>query len=143
MALSWKEAVLVIGVIGLIGPVLAILIRHVSGPAIRVFNVHGKTIHCLSDTRGIRIACDDQVIFATGTIADIFKSSRSTVTGDMIRVSYLGGFPRLSIVINDERLTGWPFSRAEWWARFLAGGWIFLNAAFVAGLAFVRFWYGG
>jgi hypothetical protein len=110
-----------------LGGVISVVIYQVSGPMVRVFTVDGLSFHCLMDSRGIRVVCNDKVVFATGGGAlpqseniDLVKSAKSKIEGKEIVVRYRGIFPRLAIFVDGRRVTSWPFARAQWWGRFLA-----------------------
>ena len=134
-----------IGILALLGPVISVVIRQVIGPMVRVFAIEGLTLHCLSDSRGIRVVCDDQVIFATGSGVfatarniDVMKSTKNKVDGKEIVVRYRSLLPGLAIFINGTRVTSWPFARAEWWARFFAVSWPLLSLIAILALIVMR-----
>jgi hypothetical protein len=110
-----------IGVVALLGPVISVVIRQVQGPVVRPFDVDGLSVQCLGDSRGIRVVCDDEVIFAAK--GALLKSARSEVRGRVLVVRYWAGLPRLAIFVDGRKVTSWPFPRSEWWARFFAVGW--------------------
>ena len=109
------------GIVALVGPVLSVIIRQVQGPVVRPFDVDGLSVQCLADSRGVRVVCDDEVVFAAKSA--LTKSERSEVKGRKVTVRYWSGFPRLAIFVDGKKVTGWPFPRGEWWARFFAVGW--------------------
>ena len=121
MRLSLEGVLSGIGAIALFGPVISVVIRQVQGPVVRPFDVDGLSVQCLGDSRGIRVVCDDQVVFAAK--GALLKSARSEVKGRAVAVHYWAGLPRLAIFVDGKKVTGWPFPRAEWWARFFAMGW--------------------
>ena len=134
--MSFEGVLLGIGIAALFGPVISVVIRQVQGPVVRPFDVKGLSVQCLGDSRGIRVVCDDEVVFAAKSA--LLKSARSQVKGRAIAVHFWGGFPRLLISVDGEKLTTWPFPRGEWWARFLAVGWPILWIAIGAGLYTAR-----
>ena len=52
------------GIVALVGPVVSVIIRQVQGPVVRPFDVDGLSVQCLGDSRGVRVVCDDEVVFA-------------------------------------------------------------------------------
>jgi hypothetical protein len=145
MQVSYQGVLIGIGILSLLGPVVSVVIRQVIGPRVRVFAVEGMTLHCLSDARGIRVVCDDQVVFATssgvfvtaGNI-DVVKSTKSKISGNEVVVRYRGLLPRLAIFVNGIRVTSWPFAGAEWWARFFAVSWPLLSMISIVALIAIR-----
>lgn len=121
MRVSAEGVALGICVGGLLGPVISVVIRQVTGPVLRPFVVDGLSVQCLGDLRGIRVVCDDQVVFAVK--GALLKRTQSRVSGRAVAVRYWGGFPRLAIFVDGKKVTTWPFTRAEWWGRFFAVGW--------------------
>ena len=132
MQVSFEGIVLGMGIVALVGPVVSVIIRQVQGPVVRPFDVDGLSVQCLGDSRGVRVVCDDEVVFAAKSA--LVKSAQSEVKGRLIAVRYWAGFPRLAIFVDGKKVTGWPFPRGEWWARFFAVGWPILWMAAGAAL---------
>src|SRR3954469_10770699 len=132
MRVSFDGIVLGMGIVALFGPVVSVMIRQALGPVVRPFNVDGLSVVCLGDSRGVRVVCDDEVVFAAKSA--LVKSARSEVKGRTVAVRYWAGWPRLAIFVDGKMVTGWPFPRAEWWARFFAVGWPILWGAAGAAL---------
>ena len=132
MRVSIEGVVMATGIVALVGPVLSVIIRQVQGPVVRPFDVDGLSVQCLADSRGVRVVCDDEVVFAAKSA--LLKSAESEVKGRRVSVRYRGGFPRLAIFVDEKKVTGWPFPRGEWWARFFAVGWPILWIAAAAAL---------